>query len=174
MPTDSAVYGQKDMMAKLDKMPLKRLLARIRYRCWQFKQVLFPKIDPALWHKALMFLPVEYRPYLEKLRPSERAHVLRVFEAIERAENLSAEERDFLQLLALTHDLGKGVTRHSLFFKIVKVLFPISNAKHCIEGARLLKRLKADRRLIRLVLRHHQNSPEDPVLRKFQSFDDRL
>jgi len=155
-------------------MTLKRLLGRIRYRCWQFKQVLFPRIDPALWQKALMFLPAEYRPYLEKLRPSERAHVLRVFEAVECAENISAEERQFLQLLALTHDLGKGVTRHSLFFKILKVIFPISNAKHCVEGARLLRMLKADRRLIRLVLRHHQNDTEDPVLKKFQSFDDRL
>ncbi|GAB4284911.1 MAG: hypothetical protein Kow0029_31620 [Candidatus Rifleibacteriota bacterium] len=150
------------------------MLNRIRYRCWQFKQVLFPKIDMEVWNEALNFLPQEWRKHLIKLRPSERAHVLRVYSAIKKADGISEEERSFLQKLALVHDIGKGVTRHSVFYKVAKVIFPISNAAHCIAGARLLKRLGADRTLVKMVLRHHSINNTNRLLMIFQSYDDNL
>lgn len=161
------------MIRKLLKM-IEKLLGRICYRCWQFKQVLFPKIDEKILHEALEFAPPCWRPYLMRLRPSEQAHVLRVFAAVKTEPGLSDDERQVMLQLALAHDIGKGVTRHSLFFKIVKVFFPISNAAHCIAGARLLRRLRADPNLIRMVLRHHQLKVSQPLLEKFQKIDDRL
>ena len=153
---------------------LRTFLGRIRYRCWQFKQVLFPKIDAELWREALNFLPESWRLYLQRLRPSERAHVLRVYSAVKSDTVLEKNERELLMLLALAHDLGKGETRHSLLSKVAKVIFPVSNAAHCIAGARILRKLKADRQLVRLVLRHHQKDPSDLLLKKFQDYDDRL
>lgn len=147
---------------------------RIRYRCWQFKQVLFPKIDADLWIEAKNSLPQTWRSHFSRLRLSERAHVLRVYRAVKDATELGEHERKLLLMLALVHDIGKGVTRHSLFFKVAKVFFPVSNAAHCLAGARLLRQLGADRDLVRMVLRHHDMKTENVLLRKFQSFDDRL
>ena len=149
-------------------------VSRVIYRCWQAKQVLFPKIDASLWKEARNTLPESWRPHLDRLRPSERAHVLRVYDAIKNCNQLSDNERTELILLALVHDLGKGITRHSIVFKALKVIFPISNAAHCIEGAKLLKRLGADKKLIRMVLRHHNENTTNDLLKKFQSYDDRL
>lgn len=150
------------------------ILKRIRYRCWQFKQVLFPKIDADLWLEAKNALPKLWQKHFCRLRPSERAHVLRVYAAIKDDSSLAADEKQQLLVLALVHDIGKGVTRHSILFKVVKVIFPVSNAAHCIAGARLLKKLGAERSLIRLVLRHHSTKTENDLLRKFQGFDDSL
>lgn len=155
-------------------MWLTRLVDRILYRCWQFKQVLFPIIDPELWLEALDFAPANWRPHLKRLRRSERAHVLRVFAAIKVEADLEDVDRQKLLLLALAHDIGKGVTRHSIFFKVAKVIFPISNSAHCLAGAKLLRRLKAEKWLIRMVLRHHCQSPTNPLLKRFQEVDDRL
>lgn len=155
-------------------MTLKKLWQRLTYRIWQFKQVLLPKVDVREWHEALLFAPESWRPHLKKLRLSERAHVLRLYSAIKQDDSLLPGERDYLLMLALAHDIGKGVTRHSVFFKVAKVVFPISNAAHCLAGARLLRQLKAEHDLVRMVLRHHQKHPESAILRKFQDFDDRL
>lgn len=153
---------------------LQRIWQRVRYRCWQFRQVLLPKIDPQIWHEAMLFAPAAWRPHLKKLRLSERAHVIRLYTAIKQDSSLAEPERESLLRLALAHDIGKGVTRHSIFFKVAKVLFPISNGAHCLAGAKLLRQLKADNELVRRVLRHHRKQPSDMLLQKFQNFDDRL
>lgn len=153
---------------------LKQLIKRIIYRCWQFKQVLFPKIDSDLWAEACEQLPAAWRPHFCRLRPSERAHVLRVYEAVKNDSQLKGPDREKLILLALVHDIGKGITRHGVFFKVAKALLPISNSAHCLAGARLLRKLGAESWLIRLVLRHHSQAVNNSLLAIFQHFDDRL
>lgn len=148
-------------------------LKRVKYRIWQFKQVLFPRLDSKKWLIALQGLKKPLREQLQRLKKSEKAHVLRVYEAIELDEALDASFKEQLLTLALLHDIGKSITRHTIFFKVAKVFLPFANTKHCVEGARFLKNAGVDRRLVRLVLRHHSFS-NDSLLRKFQEYDDRL
>ncbi len=136
--------------------------------------MLFPKVDPALWKEACEQLPAAWRPHFCRLRPSERAHVLRVYAAVKNDSLLKGEERRKMILLALVHDIGKGITRHGVIFKVAKVLLPIRNSAHCLAGSRLLKKLGAKSWLVRLVLRHHSQAKKNSLLDKFQRLDDRL
>ncbi len=152
---------------------LRQLLSRIVYRIWQFKQVLLPELTQRQWHEAVAILDEPLRHQLDRLKKSEKAHVIRVYSDICRTRGLPDDVRKCLLELALLHDIGKTVTRPSLLFKVAKVLFPIANTGHCIEGARLLRRFNQNRQLIRRVLRHHDEISSDPILRMFQQFDDR-
>ncbi len=152
---------------------LRKLLARIFYRFWQFKQVLLPKLVVREWLEAVAVLDEPLRHQLARLKKSEKAHVMRVYTDICQAHGLPEDVQKCLLELALLHDIGKTVTRPSLLFKVAKVLFPIANTGHCIEGARLLRRFHQNRQLIRRVLRHHDETTSDPILRMFQEFDDR-
>lgn len=133
-----------------------------------------PKVDKELFNEARNFLPESWREHFDLLRPSERAHVLRVYSAIKNDAAIDEADRPKLLLLALAHDIGKGITRHGILFKVAKAVFPISNKAHCIAGARLLKKLKAPKWLIKMVLRHHSDCKNDRLLCIFQRFDDRL
>jgi len=152
---------------------LKRMLARARYRIWQFKQVLWPKFDPDKWRQATAQIDPALTAKLDGLKKSEKAHILRVYDDISRAVDLDDEQRRSLLEMALLHDIGKAVTRPSLFFKVAKVIFAFANTGHCIAGARLLWRHRQNRQLVRRVLRHHDVNPDDKILRLFQRFDDR-
>lgn len=143
------------------------------YRIWQFKQTLFPKIDQELWKEARSILPETWRCHFDKLRASERAHVLRVYSMIIQNTSIEDVNREEIILFALVHDIGKGITRHSIFFKVAKVVLPISNRAHCIAGAKLLKHLGADMKLVKRVLRHHDKPPIDSLVEQFQQIDDR-
>jgi predicted HD phosphohydrolase len=136
--------------------------------------LLFPKIDPDLWTEACERLPAAWRCHFCRLRPSERAHVLRVYAAVKNDSQLKGEERRKMILLALVHDIGKGVTRHGVVFKVAKVLLPIRNTAHCLAGAQLLKKLGAESWLQRLVLRHHSPADKNSFMARFKRFDDRL
>lgn len=133
-----------------------------------------PQLKAEEWHKALHSLPSPLRQQLNTLKKSEKAHILRVYKAIHNDASLSPQLRDQLETLALLHDIGKSVTRHSIFFKVAKVLLPIANSAHCVAGARFLRVNKVDRDIIRRVLRHHDSDTSDEILKKFQSYDDRL
>lgn len=146
---------------------------KIIYRIWQFKQTLFPIINNELWNEAKSKLPAKWQPHFERLRASERAHVLRVYKEAKSVKNLTTKDFNRLIKLALVHDIGKGITRHSIWFKVAKVLLPISNRAHCIEGAKLLKRLGAEKELIIQVLRHHEKSTNDQLLILLQRIDDK-
>lgn len=152
---------------------LKRMLARARYRIWQFKQVVWPRLDRHKWQQIIAQIDPALALQLDCLKKSEKAHVLRVYDDISRAADLSDEQRYSLLELALLHDIGKTVTRPSLFFKVAKVIFAFANTGHCIAGARLLWRHRQSRQLVRRVLRHHDVNPDDELLRLFQLFDDR-
>lgn len=155
-------------------MKLSNLFKRIHYRIWQFKQVLFPKYSRKQWDDALNTMPSDCRQHLNRLRNSEKAHVMRVYNAIKEDQSISKPERIELLRLALLHDIGKGITRHSVFFKVAKVLLPIKNTSHSIAGAKLLKKLGFEKELVVMVLRHHEKNHANELLKKFQTFDDRL
>lgn len=148
------------------------IVTRVFYRIWQFKQVLFGRVDENEWRKAMATLPAAWGAQLNQLRPCEKAHTMRVYNAIDKDDKLDVVERQQLLRLALLHDIGKGITRHGVFFKVMKVLLPISGAAHCIAGARFLKKAGADRQIISRVLRHHKGIPGDEILQKFQYYDD--
>ncbi|GAB1355172.1 MAG TPA: HD domain-containing protein [Candidatus Rifleibacterium sp.] len=152
---------------------LRRFLQRALYRVWQFKQVLFPELQRSDWENAISGLSEQVRSELGKLRKSEKAHIMRVWSDISHDGSLSETDRVELLELALVHDIGKAVTRPTLFFKVAKVLLPLANTEHCVAGAKLLKRLKQNRQLIRRVLRHHDEGSSDRILRLFQAYDDR-
>lgn len=148
------------------------IITRVFYRIWQFKQVLFARFDENEWRDAVATLPAAWGVQLNQLRPSEKAHTMRVYNAISKDDKLDDDERQQLLRLALLHDIGKGITRHTLLFKVMKVLLPISGAAHCIAGARFLQKAGADRQTVARVLRHHKGIAGDEMLRKFQYYDD--
>ena len=152
---------------------LKRLLTRVLYRIWQFKQVLLPRLDHRKWQAAIAELDPQVRDQLAALKKSEKAHIMRVYDDISNDACLQPEIRKCLLNLALLHDIGKSVTRPSLLFKVAKVLLPIANHEHCLAGARLLRQFRQDRQLIRRVLRHHDSRVSDAALQLFQKYDDR-
>lgn len=153
---------------------IRQLWSRITYRLWQFKQVLLPQLDHQQWESAIASLSKPLQSQLQLLKKSEKAHVLRVYQAIKAERGLTESLRDELLQLALLHDIGKSITRHGIIFKVLKVIFPIANTQHCVAGAKFLRRHGVGRGMIDKVLRHHQKNVADPVLRFFQEFDDRL
>ena len=147
---------------------------QIAYRIQQFRSVCLPVIDEQLRREAVSLLPESWRTPFRQLPGSTLAHVLRLYKAIRDDPSLEAEERKSLILLALTHDLGKAITRPTLFERVVKVLLPLPNRSHVIAGAKLLKKLGAPATLVWQIRNHHDHSGNDPLLIKFQTFDDRL
>ena len=149
-------------------------LGRVAYRLRQARSVLWPQVDPPLLAEARSRLPPRWRRPFDRLGGSEKAHVLRLYRAITTAPDLAPADREELVLLALTHDLGKSITRPTFFERVVKTLLPIPNRSHPILGARLLRRLGAPPRLVRRTARHHRDPGGDRLLALFQRFDDSL
>lgn len=133
-----------------------------------------PRLDHEKWKTAVSSLDKSLVKQLQMLRKSEKAHIMRVYQAIEQDRELDPQTREKLLTLALLHDIGKSITRHTVFFKIAKVLFPIANTRHCIEGARFLRSAGVSSEVVKRVLRHHSLPKGDLILKKFQEFDDRL
>jgi len=153
---------------------IERFIERAAYRLRQFHSVLWPKVDPAILSEARSRLPGPWRKAFDCLGGSEKAHVLRLYKAILNDTSLLLSDRDELVILALTHDLGKGITRPFLFERIVKALLPIPNRAHPILSARILRRLGAPALLVRRVAKHHFDPRGDRLLAIFQQFDDSL
>jgi putative nucleotidyltransferase with HDIG domain len=154
-------------------MSIKGLLARICYRVWQFKQVLLPHLDYQAWQTAVAEVPLPVRQQLEKLKKSEKAHIIRVYQDISNDKALDSQTRQILLELALLHDIGKSITRPTLLFKVAKVIFSFANNEHCIAGAKFLRRHNRNKALIKRVLRHHDIGAGDDLLLLFQKYDDR-
>ncbi len=150
---------------------LSHFLSRIAYRFRQLRSVLCPKVDENLLAVARNRLPREWRKPFDRLLPSEKAHVLRLFRTISSDPALEEDDRSDLLILALTHDIGKSITRPSLFERIVKALLPIPNRSHPILGARILRRLGAPPLLVRRIARHHLPPGNDRLLKLFQGYD---
>lgn len=151
---------------------IKGFFARVCYRLWQFKQVLLPRLDLQQWHEAIASLEKPLQAQLNLLRKSEKAHVVRVYQAIGNDKNLEISRRQELLQLALLHDIGKTVTRPSLLFKVAKVFFACANTEHCLAGASILRKHHQNSILIRRVLRHHDTGGNDPLVKAFQHYDD--
>ncbi|RCK80599.1 MAG: hypothetical protein OZSIB_2912 [Candidatus Ozemobacter sibiricus] len=153
---------------------LRRFLGRVAYRLRQARSVLWPQVDPVLLAEARSRLPPRWRAPFDRLGGSEKAHVLRLYRAIAADPALSEADREALITLALTHDLGKAITRPTFLERVVKTLLPIPNRAHPILGARLLRRLGAPPALVRRVARHHRAPGNDRLLALFQRYDDSL
>ena len=155
-------------------MSIVYLWERTCYRLRQFRSVLFPVVDEALWNEAMLHLLPRWRRPLQKLRDSERAHILRLYRAITTDPDLTENERKTLLELALMHDVGKICTRPSILTRIVMTLLPIPKNAHPTLGARILRKLGANATLCRRVRGHHRDPGDDKLLAKFQQFDDSL
>ncbi len=145
---------------------------RILYRVRQFRSVVRPIVDPSELAAAREILPAAWRPRFDALGASEQAHVLRLVRAIRADAGLSDEDREQLLLLAVTHDLGKAVTRPRLWERVLRTLFSLPNEAHPIQSASILRRLGAPRALIRRARHHHHDPGSDRLLALFQKFDD--
>lgn len=156
-----------------DTKPPDSFLHRVFYRLWQFVQVITAKVNHEQWLNATSKLDPEIRNQLNKLRRPEKAHILRVYSDIKCDLHLSEYEKQNLLELALLHDIGKSITKPTLLYKVAKVIFSVSNTRHCIEGAKFLKKLGKNKKVIIRVLRHHQLNSNDPLIKKFQLYDDR-
>ncbi len=150
------------------------LRTRIVYRCRQFLGMVWPPPpDPAALTLLRAHVPGPLRPLLDRLHPGDLAHLLRLIGAIAAEPGIDEEMRHALLDLAAVHDLGKAVLQPSLFERVAKVLLPLPRHGHARLGARLLRRTGAPAMLCRRVAHHHDRSPADPLLARFQAFDDR-
>ncbi|HNW34219.1 MAG TPA: HD domain-containing protein [Candidatus Ozemobacteraceae bacterium] len=153
---------------------LVNLFRRILYRCRQFISVLRPTVDAGELVSARGILPVAWRESFDALGLSEKAHVLRLVRQIRAARDISEDERSELLLLAVTHDLGKTVTKPRVWERVLRTLFSLPNEAHPGQSARILRELGAPRDLIRRVRHHHHPAGNDRLLALFQKFDDNL
>lgn len=147
---------------------------QITYRLRQFFSVLKPQIDQALVKEASLQLPEAWRTFFLIIPASTMAHIMRLYQAIRDDPALDECSRRELLTLALTHDIGKGVTCPTLFERVMKVLLPLPNKSHVIAGARLMKRLGASSDLVKRIRKHHESPGNDQLLALFQTYDDRL
>ena len=148
------------------------LFDRIKYRVWQFFNELFPKYNQNDWEKALSFAPKQLITILETHKTVEKAHIIRVFNAVCNSSDFSKEKHDLFKTLAVIHDIGKTQKRLSLPMKVVKVLFGYDLANHCETGAEVLRQNNCQAELIELVRKHHDTNTQDKDLAAFIKIDD--
>lgn len=145
---------------------------RIIYRCWQFYKAVFPKLDLNKWHEAEKRVDSKLLPLLSNLGKAEKSHTLRVLSLISDDKNLSEEYKNELLDFALVHDIGKAITKPSLFFKVAKVLLKLSSDAHCVAGCRAVWHSTKNKKLALRILRHHEKPNPDKFLEDFQRYDD--
>lgn len=150
----------------------KSFLGRCLYRINQVRLAVWPVVDQEQFLQYLEQIPWEWRRYVLRLQESEKAHVVRLCNAVAALVGISEDERAELMRLSLVHDIGKTITRPSLLMRITRVLFPIPNRSHPILGASILKRTGAPGKLLRRVARHHSDPGGDKLLALFQKLDD--
>ncbi|MBI3037423.1 HD domain-containing protein [bacterium] len=152
----------------------KSFFRRVLYRLWQFFVVMWPEVDPVLRGEVRDRLSAPWRVLFDRLLPSDLAHILRLYNRILRDPNLSEAEREELILLAITHDLGKGITRPTMFERVAKVLFPLPRRGHAFAGAKFLGKNGASPILVKRIKRHHDPPGDDRIMALFQAYDDAL
>jgi putative nucleotidyltransferase with HDIG domain len=146
----------------------------LKYRLWQVKQELKPRLCEKAWENATADLSPELKAAVEKHNITEKAHLLRVYEAIAKDSTFEKNCKDLYLKLALVHDIGKTEMRLCLFFKVVKAFFNYDFAKHDIRGAKMLRNLGCSEELASLVENHHNKSTKNEALAKFQYYDNTL
>ncbi len=149
-----------------------KLIDKILYRSWQFYKAIFPNLDLNKWEKYLIQADQKLVPLLNRLGNAEKAHTLRVLELIYNDETVDSKLKKDLTNFALVHDIGKAITKPSLFFKVAKVLLRLSSDAHCIAGCRAVWHLTHDKKLALRILKHHVKPNSDSFLEKFQKYDD--
>ncbi len=146
----------------------------LKYRLWQVKQELRPKLCLKAWEDAIQTLTPELKAVVEKHNITEKAHLLRLFEAITKDMTFDGSNKDLYLKLALVHDIGKTEMRLSLFFKVLKAVFNFDFAKHDKRGANLLRNLGCSEELAFLTENHHNKNTKNKALAKFQYYDNTL
>ena len=149
-----------------------KLIDKILYRSWQFYKAIFPNLDLNKWENYLIKADQKLVPLLNQLGNAEKAHTLRVLELIYNDETVDSKLKKDLTNFALVHDIGKAITKPSLFFKVAKVLLRLSSDAHCIAGCRAVWHLTHDKKLALRILKHHVKPNSDSFLEIFQKFDD--
>ena len=151
---------------------MRNIIDKILYRSWQFYKAVFPRLNLNKWKEITEETDDRLKPLLEKLGKAEKAHTLRVFSLISKDNRLTKEQQRELSDFAIVHDIGKAITKPSLFFKVAKVILRLSSDAHCIEGCRAVWKLTRNKKLALRILRHHVKPNSDEFLAKFQQYDD--
>ena len=148
------------------------MIDKIIYRCWQFYRAVCPNLDIHLWEQTKSKADSRLIPLLDKLGNAEKSHVLRILKLIEEDKSLNSELKRELSDFAIIHDIGKAITKPSLFFKVAKVILRLSSDAHCIAGCRAVWHLTHNKKLALRILKHHIKPNTDFFLRQFQQYDD--
>ena len=150
-----------------------KLIDKILYRSWQFYKAIFPNLNNDKWENTLNKADKELIPLLNQLGKAEKSHTLRVLALIEKDKSLDSKLKVELSDFAIVHDIGKAITKPSLFFKVAKVLLRLSSDAHCIAGCRVVWHLTHNKKLALRILRHHIKPNPDSFLEVFQKYDDK-
>ncbi len=149
------------------------MIKRVLYRCWQFYKAVFPDFNYKRWEKVLEGADKRLIPLLNSLGKAEKSHTLRVIDLINNDDSLNSVLKKELSDFALIHDIGKAITKPSLFFKVAKVILKLSSDSHCIAGCRAVWRLTHNKELALKILKHHIKPNPNSFLDIFQRYDDR-
>jgi hypothetical protein len=90
----------------------------LAYRIQQFFQIMRARPDQDAWARASVILNPPLRELFLRMAPSDQAHGLRVFSALE----LEGKSDPDLLAAALLHDVGKSVHRPSVLDRVIVVL----------------------------------------------------
>ncbi len=148
------------------------MIKKILYRSWQFYKAIFPNLNKEKWENTLIKADKNLIPLLNQLGKAEKAHTLRVLALIEKDKSLDSELKIELSDFAIVHDIGKAITKPSIFFKVAKVLLKLSSDAHCIAGCRAVWHLTHNKKLALRILKHHIKPNSDSFLKTFQKYDD--
>ena len=149
------------------------MIDKILYRCWQFYKAVLPRLDRTAWKAAVGKADERLKSLLNSLGKAEKSHTLRVLKLISEDNTLKDDLKTELSDFALVHDIGKAITRPSLFFKVAKVLLRLSSDAHCVAGCRAVWHLTHNKKLALRILKHHVKPNPDSFLATFQKYDDR-
>ena len=76
----------------------------LKYRLWQVKQELRPKLCLKAWEDAIQTLTPELKAVVEKHNITEKAHLLRLFEAITKDMTFDGSNKDLYLKFSLLKD----------------------------------------------------------------------
>lgn len=169
---------------------LRRRLARVRYRVYQFTHGLRPFLAPHEVEAARAQLTAAEFALFLAAEARDRRHSFDLFQAL-RTRGAGPEELT----AALVHDVGKGRLRtwHRVAFVVLNAASPALARRleadrgagwrralwrlrhHAALGAARLEAAGSAPRVVELVRRHTEPAPaDDPALARFIALDDQL
>jgi putative nucleotidyltransferase with HDIG domain len=156
-------------------------LSRLAYRPRQFWNALLSYAKHIPEEALLPYLTAVQLDLFRRMQPAEQAHAYRIFKRLETAGQTAPD----LLAAALLHDVGKTLSRLSIFDRVLIVLgsrlFPdaaqrwaagsgrglrrpfVVAEQHAEWGAGLASQAGADPRTVELIRHHHDRLLPDPV-----------